>query len=71
MMGSAAKVSKKCVVASALEQKASALDKACSKGEASLQKHLCGFELVLLPSVDHIFHGGSLVSKLCLTHATP
>ena len=71
MTGSAAKVSKKCVVASALEQKASALDKACSKGEASLQKHLCDFELVLLPSVDHIFHGGSLVAKLCLTHVTP
>ena len=71
MTGSPAKASEKCVVASALEQKASALEEACSKGQASLQKQLCDFELVLIPSVDHIFHGGSLVAKLCPTLVTP
>ena len=71
MMGSAAKASEKCVVATAFEQKASALEEARSKGQASLQKQLCDFELVLIPSVDHIFHGGSLVAKLCPILATP
>ena len=52
------------VLASALEQKASALEEACSKEQqVSLERQLCDFELVFTPLMDHISHTALVMNR--------